>query len=70
MKRLCVIKGNLDFVTLQVAAPTEPARGCYYHADEVEALLDKLLLLAGAKDGEAALRAIIAEVRKAREARG
>ena len=55
MKRLCIIKGNLDFVTLQVAAPTEPARGCYYHADEVEALLDKLLL-AGAKDGEAALR--------------
>lgn len=64
MKRMKIIRGNLDFVTLQVAAPTDPARGCYYHADEVEAHARLVLLLASDPDRETALARIVAETRK------
>jgi hypothetical protein len=64
MKRLRIIKGNLDFVTLQVAEPGEPACGCYYNAEDVESHARLVLLLAGDPDHEAALARIVAEERK------
>ena len=63
MKRWKIVKGNLDFVTVQHAEPGEPACGCYYNAEDVEAHARLVLLLAGDPDHEAALARIVAEER-------
>lgn len=64
MDRLKIIKGNLDFVTLERAAPGDHSRGCYFRADEVEAHARLVLLLAGDPDSDAALARIVLETRK------
>lgn len=69
MKRLKIIGGNLDFVTLQEAGPGDHPRGCYYRADEVEALLRDLIATAGHPDAAEACRLVIAECRKQMEVR-
>jgi hypothetical protein len=64
VKRWKIVKGNLDFVTVQHAEPGDHTRACHYRAEDVEAHARLVLLLAGDPDHEAALARIVSEERK------